>query len=183
MWPWVRRLFTGAGTGTDPYRLPTHTHGATGDNDATVPNPVLIGLKQRTALTAGSNGRNMSWMGTVVGAGVVRPYSIPESDFQAAGASGGLTTTTAVAIRAAGASGIRNYLTGLALANNSATATEVVVLDNATVIWRGFLAAGASLVAIPFPTPLRGTAANAMNIRAETAGAAVVWSAQGYQAP
>jgi hypothetical protein len=123
---------------------------------------------------------------TTGGQHLVKPYGLPETDWQFAGASGGIVNTTDVVIRAAGAAGVRNYLTGISITNASATiATEVVVKDGATIIWRGFVGAQTllnSVIGVTFPTPLRGTAATAMNVACITTGAAVYVNAQGYQA-
>lgn len=72
-----------------------------------------------------------------------------------------LINTTDVVLRAAAAAGIRNYVTSIDTRNAHATvATEVVIKDGATVIWRQLLpAAMAAPVEITFRTPLRGTAA------------------------
>ena len=73
--------------------------------------------------------------------------------------------------------------------NNSATVSTLVsILDGAsTVIWTGYLpATTAALPVVPlhitFPTPLKGTAATAMNIRLGTVSASVFYNVQGYQA-
>ena len=85
----------------------------------------------------------------------------------------------------AAAAGIRNYVTSIDVRNAHATvATEVVIKDGATVIWRQLLpAAMATPVEITFPTPLRGTAATAMNVACITTGAQVYVNAQGFAAP
>jgi hypothetical protein len=90
-----------------------------------------------------------------------------------------------VVLRAAAAAGIRNYVTSIDVRNAHATvATEVVIKDGATVIWRQLLpAAMAAPVEITFPTPLRGTAATAMNVACITTGAQVYANAQGFAAP
>jgi len=51
---------------------------------------------------------------TLVGAAIVKPYSIPEGDWQYAAPVGGLANSaTAVTVRGAGAAGIRNYVTAI----------------------------------------------------------------------
>lgn len=147
-------------------------------------NPVRIGGRALTANYTGvGTGDVADFITTVVGAQVVRPFSIPELDWQYQAATPVAVTTDQV-MKAAGATGIRNYLTGLQMKNTSATATEVVVKDGSTVIWRGHLSASmTSAEIIQFHTPLRGTAATALNFACITAGASVYVSAQGYQAP
>ena len=67
---------------------------------------------------------------------------------------------------------------------HATVATEVVIKDGATVIWRQPLAAAMPApVEIIFPTPLRGTAATAVNFACLTTGAQVYVNAQGYAAP
>jgi hypothetical protein len=123
---------------------------------------------------------------TVVGAIITTPFSIPDANWSYAGIAGGITTTADVALRVAGAAGIRNYVTGINMRNAHATvATEVVIKDGAsTVLWRGFLpAAMAASQEVQFISPLRGTAATAMNFACITAGAQVYVNAQGFAAP
>lgn len=133
--------------------------------------------------TAGGNGAYMDMMLTSIGALVSKPYSIPEMDFQFAVAAP-ITGTTDTVIKAAGAAGVKNYMTALQVINTSATATEYVVKDGATVIYRGF--APANMTAVDdtvFPTPLKGSAAVALNFACITTAANVYVNAQGYQAP
>ena len=82
-----------------------------------------------------------------------------------------------------GAAGVRNYVTGLQLKGTNAVATEVVVKDGSTVIWRGHLSASMTRMdVITFSTPLRGTAATALNFACITPDASVYVNAQGYKA-
>jgi hypothetical protein len=121
---------------------------------------------------------------TLVGALVTKPYSIPEGDWTYAGATP-ISTTADVAMRAVQGTGIRSYVTGIQLKNVGATATEVVIKDGATVIWRGHLSANMPQTdTIVFNTPLKTTANTALNIAIiASTGASVYVSAQGYTAP
>jgi hypothetical protein len=114
---------------------------------------------------------------------VTRLNSIPENEWQYAAASGGITNTSDNVLIAAAGAGIKNYLTGLSVANASATATEVVVKSGSTVIWRSYVAANLPLKDIPFPTPLQSTANAALNVACITTGTQTYISAQGYKAP
>lgn len=147
--------------------------------------PVLVasGVSANPAVV--SSGRGIDLLATLIGALVAKPYSIPEADWQYAAAAGGITSTADVALKAAAAAGIRNHVTSIDVRNAHATvATEVVVKDGATVVWRQLLpAAMAAPVAVAFPTPLRGTAATALNFACLTTGAQVYVNAQGYSAP
>lgn len=147
--------------------------------------PVLAATGYSANPTAVTTGRGVDLMATLIGAMVTRPYSIPEADWQYAGVAGGITGTADVVLKAAAAAGIRNYVTSIDVRNAHATvATEVVIKDGATVIWRQLLAAAMPApVEIIFPTPLRGTAATAMNFACLTTGAQVYVNAQGYAAP
>lgn len=148
-------------------------------------NPERIAGRAVTAnYTAVANGDTADIITTLVGAIVDKPYSIPELDWQYAAAAGGIINTTDVVAKAAAAAGIRNYVTGIQLRNTNAVATEFVVKDGATVIWRTQLPASmAGSMDVQFPTPLKGTAATAVNIACITTGAAVYANLQGYSAP
>jgi hypothetical protein len=147
-------------------------------------NPVQVGGVVATAVSTGeAAGETCRLAMTTGGQALVKPYGLPETDWQYAAAAGGIINTTDVVARAAGAAGVRNYVTGLSLSNNSATATEFVIKDGATVIWRGHCPANMPNMHYPFPTPLRGTAATAINIACITTAAAVYANLQGYQAP
>lgn len=128
---------------------------------------------------------------TLVGALIQKPFSIPEADWSyAAAAAGILNTTVAVTIKAAAAAGLRNYITGLSLTSEAlGAATELAIRDGAagTVLWRIKIGAGGLIggLAIPFPTPLRGSVATLLEVVTLTASVtgAVYFNAQGYVAP
>lgn len=147
--------------------------------------PVLVASGVSTNPAVVSSGRGIDLLATLIGALVAKPYSIPEADWQYAATAGGITGTADVALKAAAAAGIRNHVTSLDVRNAHATvATEVVLKDGATVVWRQLLPpAMAAPVAVAFPTPLRGTAATAVNFACLTTGAQVYVNAQGYSAP
>ena len=147
--------------------------------------PVLAATGYSANPIAVTTARGVDLLATLIGALVTKPYAIPEADWQTAAAAGGIITTTDVVLRAAAAAGIRNYVTSIDLRNAHPTvATEVVIKDGATVIWRQLLAAAMPApVEITFPTPLRGTAATAMNVACITTGAQVYVNAQGFAAP
>ncbi len=99
-----------------------------------------------------------------------------------ASATGGITTSAATAMMAAGGAGVRNYLHGIQFKNTSATASEIVVLDGATVIWRAHVSASMTIGdSGKFDPPLRGTANTALNVQLLTAGTATIVSAHGSQ--
>jgi len=151
-----------------------HSAAATG-------NPVQIGGFVTTALDTGlvANDAARLLMSTAQQA-VVKLHGSAENDWRYTGV---LTTTTAAALKAAGAASIRNNLTDLQYQNTSAVATTILVLDNATTIAQFHAPANMALPAtISFNTPIRGTAATALNINCGTTGANVLVNAAGFQA-
>lgn len=170
-----------SGTITTVSTVSTLTGGAVAEDAATTSNPIIVGGIVRTAvapttLVAGDAARVTMSNGA---AAVVLPYSVPDVT---APANLSLNSTTAVAIRAAGAAGVRNYLGALQVYNSSATAVDVIVLDGATELWRQTVNATSGRE-FRFPIPLRGTAATALNINLSAAVTAVRATAQTFQAP
>lgn len=153
--------------------------------------PIRIGAKALIANpTAVANLATVDVLATAYGAVVSKLYSIPEADWQYAPPAGGLLNkTTADTVKAAGAAGIRNYITGLILSADAlGAATEFVIRDGAggPVLFR-YKIGTAGLpggVTIAFPTPLRGSAATLVEIVTLTASVtgAVYANFQGYQA-
>lgn len=115
---------------------------------------------------------------------ITRLNSIPENEWQYAAASGGIVNTADNVLVGAAGANIKNYLTGLSVANANATASEIVIKDGAsTVIWRMYLAANAPIQSIKFVTPLQSSANTALNVACITTGTQTYISAQGYKAP
>jgi len=84
--------------------------------DAAIGNPVTAGLRASnvniSAMSAA--GDSVAWMGTMIGAGIVKPYSLPETDWQTPANIGGLVNTaTPLQIKEAAGASIRNYVTGI----------------------------------------------------------------------
>ena len=180
----------GAGFMSNALSLPVYiTHnpmvqGPAGHDSMAYGNPMRVAGVARTSITPVSATANtVDVPCTMYGYPIVKPYSIPEYDWTFACAAA-VVNTNDVFLTAAGAAGIRNYLTGLQLQNTNAMATEVVVKDGTTVIWHGYLPASMTTPAvIDFRTPLKGTAATALNFACITTGASVYVNAQGYKAP
>ncbi|RWP19269.1 MAG: hypothetical protein EOR00_09180 [Mesorhizobium sp.] len=161
--------------------LPSSAHDA-----AIAGNPFRKAVRAVTAnYTAVASGDTADAIGTTVGVPIQRPYSIPELDWSYAAASGGEVGTADIAVKAAAAAGLRNYMTWLTAENVHATVdTELVVKDGSTVIYRGFLKAlGVGPLRIPFPSPLKSTAATALNVACITTGSQVYFNCGGYVAP
>jgi len=143
----------------------------------------LAGRALSAAYATVATGDTADLMTTLQGVLTTRPYTIPELEWSYASAAGGVVNTTDVVLAAAAGAGLRRYIVSMGLSNNSATATEVVLKDGATVIWRGHLPANAPNLHIDFGTPLRTTANAALNFACITTAAAVYVNAQGYIAP
>lgn len=90
-----------------------------------------------------------------------------------------LTTTAATALLAAGAAGMRAYVTDLTLENTGAAVARVTISDGVTRMFSVTVPAGTTWTKT-FGTPLRGTAATAVNA-ALTAAGTVTASLQGYR--
>ena len=147
--------------------------------------PVPICLEGRTSSkTSVTSGQAVRPISTADGRQVIRLNSIPENEWQYAAASGGIVNTADNVLIAAAGANIKNYLTGLSVANANATASEIVIKDGAsTVIWRMYLAANAPIKSIIFSTPLQSTANTALNVACITTGTQTYINAQGYKAP
>jgi len=167
----------------------TNTNEVVGDaaHDAAVAgNPVLVGAEARsTDGTAVGSGDAVRILATLLGKQVVQPHALPGATWSYAAGSGGITNTTAVTIKTAGAAGVRNYITALQVVNSHATvSTEFSIRDGAsgTVLWRQNLVAAGGGLSVTFPTPIRGSAATLLEVVCGTTGAAVYFNAQGYEA-
>jgi hypothetical protein len=111
---------------------------------------------------------------------VIKPFAPPEVDWFYAAPAGGILNTTAVVLKGAVA-GQRNYLTRLDLKNaHASTASEIVVLDGSTVIWREHFSAG-QLDVFQFDTPLKSSVNAALNLQVLTASQ-IYPNAAGYAA-
>ncbi len=144
---------------------------------------IAAGRGLSSAYGSVANGDVADFVTTLQGVQIVRPWQLPELEWSAAAPSGGVTNTSDLVLAAAAGAGQRRYLNSLQLANNAATATEVVVKDGANVIWRTHLPANAPNVNIHFDNPIRTSANTALNFACLTAGGAVYVNAQGYTAP
>ena len=103
-----------------------------------------------------------------------------------AAASGGIVNNTAVTIKAAAGTGIRNYLSTLVIKNVNATATDYSIRDGSggTVLHRGYLPASMLTAdCMTFGNPLRTTSNTLMEIIMGTTGAQVYVNATGYVGP
>jgi len=154
--------------------------------------PVRIAGQVRTSNYSNiGNGNTGDVIVTGVGAMIIKPFSIPENDWNySAGASGISNTTTAVTIKTASGAGIRNYITSIQLFSEAlGTTTEFVIRDGAggTVLWRQKIGTTGLTngINIIFNSPLKSTANTLLEVATLTASVtgAVYFNAQGYTAP
>jgi len=163
---------------TNPIVVGTAAHSAAASG-----NPVRVGGRVQTAVdTTLVAGDTSDLFISTGGAQVVVLNSVPELSWQYAAL---LTTNTQTAAKAAGAAGIRNYVTDIQLQNTSATATVFTLQDGAsTVLWQCSLPASMTVpIDIEFHTPKRGTAATALNYTLGTTGTNTYVNIGGFQAP
>jgi hypothetical protein len=164
------------------------------EDAAATTNPLIVGGVVRTAaapIVTPVAGDSMRLTTTTDGRLVTSPYQYPEATWQyAAAASGIVNTTTAVTIKAAAATSVRNYITSIDLmAEVLGAATEFVIRDGAagTVIYRTKIGTAGLLEgrSINFDPPLKGTAATLLEVATLTASVtgAVYFNATGYVAP
>jgi len=108
----------------------------------------------------------------------------PASPWYYAGATGGITNTTAVVITPAAVSGQRYFLTNLQW-HNTADADSEIVIRNTTgsvVLWRGY--ADATMTGpgwVFFDPPLQSLANDTLEVVMLTNATATRVSAQGFQ--
>ena len=122
-------------------------------------------------------------MTTIPQIGEVFPLTLTDNIIQAAPTA--ITGTAAKEVFAAQVAGIRSYITSLTVINSHATVSTVVEIRDgtSTVMHRGYALAAGGGYTIWFPTPLRGTAATAVNAYAITDGSNIYVSASGFKGP
>lgn len=106
--------------------------------------------------------------------------SVPPNPWTYGAPTGGIVNTADNPIAAAAGIGKSNYLSGIQLINGAGgAATEVVIKDGSTVIWRTVLVPSAG-ISVSFPTPLYSSSNAALNVACITTAAAVYVNAQGF---
>lgn len=167
--------------------LTTLSNGQTAHSSASTGSPLRVAGRVKTAVDTTLVAGDASDVATTTDQALIsRPFAAPELDWSYASAAGGIINTTDVVLAAAAGASIRRYITAINIQNASATtATEVVLKDGATIIWRGYVGAQTllnSVVGITFPTPLKTTANTALNFACITTAAQVYVNAQGFNA-
>jgi hypothetical protein len=164
----------------------TNTNEVVGDaaHDAAIAgNPVRIGLRGMSAdYTAVASGDTADALASLTGKQVVLPYAVPGASWSYASPAA-VTDTADDEAKAAGAAGVRHYITGVQVFNGHDTVgTEVVIKDGTSVLWRGWAEQTGGGCSAKFDPPLRGTAATAVNVANITTGSSTYFNLQGYSA-
>lgn len=151
--------------------------------DSPMSSPIPVGGRASNANIPGmsATGDLVGWLMTMIGVGVTKPFSLPEADWSYLNT---LTTTADTAVKAAGGTGIKHYVTAIQVQNTNATATQISIKSGTTAVFTISLPASmAEPRSIEFPTPIQTVANAALNIACGTAGANVLVNMQGYTAP
>lgn len=111
---------------------------------------------------------------------IFMPYQNPA--YFVNGTTAAITDTTSTSVIASAGGSLRNYITQCTVSNSHATVgTFVKILDGSTIINEGYAAAVGGGYTATFPTPLRGTAATAVNAQPVTTGSNVIVSCSGFK--
>lgn len=150
--------------------------GEQADNSASTPNPVLTSvLGMATNPATGTSGRQRSALGTLIGAQVVKPYTIPGAAWDASL----VATSTAADLIAAAGSGLRRYVTAIQVTNTGTADADLTILDGTVVRWVMPLPPKVP-TSFEFPVEFLTTANTAIRV---SATGTVRINAQGYTAP
>lgn len=144
---------------------------------------VAMGEARSLDIAAYASGQGGRPTYSLLGKQVTLPHALPAQTWSYAAATGGITNTTPVAAQAAPGAGIRHYVKGLQLVNQSTTAVEVEIRSGTTALWRAELDAdsGGAGFSVVFDPPLRAAANEAINIYCSGSGK-VFANLQGYSA-
>lgn len=150
-------------------QYPLNTTAGPAAHDAPVTgSPVRIGAKAALAMPAMVSAVNdvVDLAATMQGALVVSPHTTPSGRVRGSVA---LTTTSDVALLAAGGAGISNNLTDIVAINTGAAVVELILKDGTTEFWRLPLPINVP-VSIGLISPIRGGANLAVNATLSAAG-------------
>jgi hypothetical protein len=101
-------------------------------------------------------------------------------DLQTATSPVTITTTTSTQVLASAGSGVKWYLTSIAICNTSATAITVNILDGATVRWTVPVPVGGAIQ--NFATPLGGfSVTTAVNVQCSAGVSSIIVSVNGFK--
>lgn len=160
-------------------------NGQSGSGSTVAGNPVRTGpLGQSANPAAVTTGTAVNGLGTLLGAQVTRPFSIPEAEWFT-GAAPVVITASNQQVAAAPAAGIRNYMTWVDISCSATWIANTLQFQSVTtVVYELDLPAGAGVYHQQFLTPLKTAAAAAFNVKATGAvtGSCKI-NAAGYAAP
>lgn len=148
--------------------------------DAAIGNPITAGLRASNANISAMSaaGDSVAWLGTMIGAGVVKPYCLQEAIWDLTLA---LTATVATDIKASAGAGLRNHVVALQAYNNHTSANDLEIYDGAALRWKLTFKAEEGKE-IFFPVGINVSAATAIRAAATNA-AGFRLNIQGYVAP
>lgn len=152
------------------------------EDTAATSNPIISGGVARTALPATTVAAGDAIRATYSTSGqmITKENAPGDLDFFV---STTVTTNTQTQLRAAQTTGVRTYVTSVTFQNTNATATTLTIQDGSTTLVTFSVPVSMTLpVQLNFPTPLRGTAATALNYTAGTTGASVLLTVTGFSA-
>lgn len=171
----------------DVLSLPTgasaaQVQGTVAHDSAAANNPVLLGARAINASpTAVANADVTTLSADLLGKLITVPYAPPE--LFVSGVTADIVNTTRTEVIAAGAAGVRHYITHILVQNSHATVSSWVnIEDGTTAKYSVYALAGGGGASITLPVPLVGTAATAWNASAVTTGANIRVSMSGYKA-
>ncbi len=170
---------------TQPVSIATNTPvGNIAHDGADSGAPIKVGGRATNAeIAAVSANDRVDAMYDLVGKQIVLPYANPENFVS--GATAAMTGTTSTSLLAAPASGLRNYITQITVANSHATVGTVVNIQDGSGGTTLYTIPAASLfggATLTFPTPLRQpTTATAIFCACVTTGSNTFVSCSGYK--
>lgn len=150
-------------------------------DDDTAANPVCGGALCRTSdMAAASNNNNVTFVADQLRKLLVRPYALPSSTW-AAVLDTAITDTTSTAVKAAGGSTTKYYITAATISNAHATVgTDVLILSATTKLWIVPAKEVYGGACITFPTPLPCGVNEAINFQPKTTGASIKGAVAGF---
>ena len=174
------------GLEVDVTRMPTGSNaapvqGSVAHGSPASNNPIVGGAQAISAEpTAVSDGDVSKLITDLVGKLITMPYANPENFIS--GVTAAIVDTTRTQVIAAQSAGIRTYVTHLIVTNSHASVGTLVTIENGTTaLYRGYAAPMGGGFSIVFPTPIKTSAATALNVSCETTCANVYVSASGYK--
>lgn len=166
------------GTLTTVNTVTTLAGGGVAHDAADSGNPVKIGARAVSSeIAALAAGDRSDLLTDLAGKLLVRPHCNPENQVRGVAST---TDTSDAAVIAAQGAGVRIYVTGLSIANSSATDAIVEIKSAGTVVWRT-AAPQKGGSNIQFDPPLQLAANEALNMASLSAATTMYFSANGYK--